>query len=99
MFNVLCQAWFPDQGRQKGFLPLLHVARNVIALQTVGWLVPCVVEVMVLSGESTSYFAAIVYAEINITEDDGSADTVVSLGHSTEGSNILQFAVLDDREE
>ena len=39
------------------------------------------------------------YAEISISEDDGSADVAVLFSHSAEGSNILRVAVLDDNEE
>ena len=38
-------------------------------------------------------------AEIDFSEDDGSADGVVFAGHSTEGSEIAGVAVLDDNEE
>ena len=63
-------------------MPLLHLGRNVVALQTVGWFVPFAGRAMVASWKSTWYIAAIVNAEIDFSEDDGSADGVVFAGHS-----------------
>ena len=99
MLDIQCQAWVHDQRRQKGFLPLLHVGRDVVALQTVGWLVPSDVNVFILTCKCTFYFAAIVYAEINISKDGRPADAVVLLGNSTQCRNIPNSAVFDDSEE
>lgn len=46
-------------------------------LQTVKWLEPFARRALVSSCEGTQYFAAIMNAEINFSEDDGSADVVV----------------------
>ena len=49
--------------------------------------------------KSTKYFTAIVYAEINVSENDASADHVIPLGHSAQGNKILCFAEFRDHEE
>ena len=99
LLDMLRQARSLNQCRQKGFLPRLHIGGNVVALQAIGRLAPFADDVVAAGWKSTHYLAAVVDAQINVPEDDGSADSVVPLGHPAQGDQLLHLAEFRDHEE